>query len=42
MDETKVEELLNKHFDKTNSLIEKKLSKFGDNLKKEITCEIKK
>ena len=42
MDETKVEELLNKHFDKTNSLIEEKLPKFGDNLKKEITSETEK
>ena len=42
MDETKVEELSNKHFDKTNSLIEEKLSKFGDNLKKEITSETEK
>lgn len=42
MDETKVKELLNKHFDKTSSLLEEKLWKFGDNLKKEITCKIKK
>lgn len=41
MDENKVEELLNKQFDKTNLLLEEKLLKFRDNLKKEITCEIK-
>ena len=41
MDENKVDELLNKQFDKTNLLLEEKLSKFRDNLKKEITCEIK-
>ena len=38
MHETKVEELLNKRLDKTNSSLKGKLSKFGDNLKKEITC----
>ena len=38
MHETKVEELLNKRLDKTNSSLKRKLSKFGDNLKKEITC----
>ena len=40
MDKKKVEKFLNKQFDKTNSLLEEKFSKFGDNLKKKITCDL--